>query len=249
MIYGGALLGVPLIMIVLLEVLMIKLDHISKLYPNGVKALDDVSFHIEKGEFVFIVGNSGSGKSTMIKLLMKEVNPTSGHLFIEEKDITKLRRRKIPKLRRSIGVVFQDFRLLEKMTIFNNVAFALKVTEAPSSKIRRNVPMVLSLVGLSKKAKMHPTQLSGGEQQRAALARAIVNNPPILLADEPTGNLDPKTSWEIMKLLVDINLRGTTVVVVTHDKEIVNAMKKRVITLSNGKIIRDMMRGDYGHES
>jgi len=249
MIYGGALLGVPLIIIVLLEVQMIKLDHISKVYPNGVKALDDVSFTIEKGEFVFIVGNSGSGKSTMLKLLMKEINPTKGHLYIEDKEITKLRRGKIPKLRRSIGVVFQDFRLLDKMTIFNNVAFALKVTEAPASKIRRNVPMVLSLVGLSKKTKMYPTQLSGGEQQRAALARAIVNNPPILLADEPTGNLDPKTSWEIMKLLVDINLRGTTVVVVTHDKEIVNAMKKRVITLSHGKVVRDILRGEYGHES
>lgn len=228
---------------------MIQLDHITKIYPSGVKALDDVSFNIDKGEFVFVVGNSGSGKSTLIKLLMKEINPTTGSLFIEEKNITKLRRGKVPKLRRSIGVVFQDFRLLEKMTIFNNIAFALKVTEAPSKKIRRNVPMVLSLVGLSKKAKMHPSQLSGGEQQRAALARAIVNNPPILLADEPTGNLDPKTSWEIMKLLVDVNLRGTTVVVVTHDRDIVNAMKKRVITLKDGRVTRDIIKGDYGYES
>ena len=228
---------------------MIRLENVSKVYPNGVKALDDVSFNIEKGEFVFIVGNSGSGKSTLIKLLMKEINPTDGRLFVEEKEITKLRRRRIPKLRRSIGVVFQDFRLLEKMTVFNNVAFALKVTEAPGSKIRRNVPMVLSLVGLSQKSKMYPTQLSGGEQQRTALARAMVNNPPILLADEPTGNLDPKTSWEIMKLLVDINLRGTTVVVVTHDKEVVNAMKKRVITLKQGRIARDMQKGDYGYEN
>lgn len=227
---------------------MINLEHISKVYPNGVRALDDVSFRIGKGEFVFIVGNSGSGKSTLIKLLMKEANPTEGRIFVEDKEITKLRRGKIPKLRRSMGVVFQDFRLLDKMTVFNNVAFALKVMEASGGKIRRNVPMVLSLVGLSKKSKMHPNQLSGGEQQRVALARAIVNNPPILLADEPTGNLDPKTSWEIMKLLVDVNLRGTTVVVVTHDKEIVNAMKKRVITLSNGKVVRDMQRGDYGHE-
>jgi cell division transport system ATP-binding protein len=180
---------------------------------------------------------------------MKEINPTKGEIFVEEKNITKLRRSKIPKLRRSIGVVFQDFRLLDKMTIFNNIAFTLKVTEAPNRKIRRNVPMVLSLVGLSKKAKMHPKQLSGGEQQRAALARAIVNNPPILLADEPTGNLDPKTSWEIMKLLVDINLRGTTVVVVTHDRDIVNAMKKRVITLKDGKVVRDMLKGDYGYEN
>jgi len=228
---------------------MIRLENVTKVYPNGVKALDDVSFEIEKGAFVFIVGSSGSGKSTLLKLLMKEINPTSGKLHIEDKDITKLRRSKIPKLRRSIGVVFQDFRLLEKMTIYNNVAFTLKVTEAPIRTIRRNVPMVLSLVGLSQKANMHPKQLSGGEQQRAALARAIVNNPPILLADEPTGNLDPKTSWEIMKLLLDINLRGTTVVVVTHDKEVVNSMKKRVITLKDGRVVRDMQKGDYGYEN
>ncbi len=177
------------LMISTLEVRMIKLDHISKVYPNGVRALDDASFTIEKGEFVFVVGNSGSGKSTLIKLLMKEINPTAGKLYIEEKDITKLRRGKIPKLRRSIGVVFQDFRLLEKMTVFNNVAFALKVMEAPGSKIRRNVPMVLSLVGLSKKSKMHPNQLSGGEQQRVVLARAIVNNAhvTIFITDERLG--------------------------------------------------------------
>lgn len=228
---------------------MIRLENVTKIYPGGTKALDDVSFEIDKGEFVFIVGNSGSGKSTLVKLLMKEINTTKGELFIEDKNITKLRRGKIPKLRRSMGVVFQDFRLLEKMTIFNNVAFALKVTEAPARKIRRNVPMVLSLVGLSKKGNMHPSQLSGGEQQRAALARAIVNNPPILLADEPTGNLDPKTSWEIMKLLVDVNLRGTTVVVVTHDRDIVNAMKKRVITLKDGRVTRDVQKGDYGYEN
>lgn len=228
---------------------MIRLENVTKIYPGGTKALDDVSFEIDKGEFVFIVGNSGSGKSTLVKLLMKEINTTKGELFIEDKNITKLRRGKIPKLRRSMGVVFQDFRLLEKMTIFNNVAFALKVTEAPARKIRRNVPMVLSLVGLSKKGSMHPSQLSGGEQQRAALARAIVNNPPILLADEPTGNLDPKTSWEIMKLLVDVNLRGTTVVVVTHDRDIVNAMKKRVITLKDGRVTRDVQKGDYGYEN
>lgn len=228
---------------------MLRLENITKVYPNGVKALDDVSFNIEKGEFVFIVGNSGSGKSTLIKLLMQEIKASSGKIFVEEKDVTKLRHGKVPKLRRSIGVVFQDFRLLDKMTVFNNVAFALKVTEAPSSKIRRNVPMVLSLVGLSRKAKMYPGQLSGGEQQRTALARAIVNNPPILLADEPTGNLDPKTSWEIMKLLVDVNLRGTTVVVVTHDKEVVDSMQKRVITLKHGKVARDVQRGDYGYEN
>jgi len=228
---------------------MIRLENVTKTYPSGVRALDDVSFAINKGEFVFIVGDSGSGKSTLIKLLMKEVTASAGQIYIEDKNITKLRYSKIPKLRRSIGVVFQNFRLLEKMTVYKNVAFTLKVTEAPSRKIRRNVPMVLSLVGLSKKAKHYPKQLSGGEQQRVALARAIVNNPPILLADEPTGNLDPKTSWEIIKLLVDINLRGTTVVVVTHDREIVDGMKKRVITLKEGRIISDRQKGDYGYEN
>ncbi len=228
---------------------MIKLEHITKVYPNGVKALNDVSFRIKKGEFVFVVGNSGSGKSTLIKLLMKEINPTEGEMYIEDRNITKLRRRQIPKLRRSMGVVFQDFRLLNKLTVYQNVAFALKVVEAPPRKIRRNVPMVLSLVGLSKKSKHYPDQLSGGEQQRVALARAVAGNPPILLADEPTGNLDPSTSMEIMKLLVDINMRGTTVVVVTHDREIVNAMKKRVIALKNGEIVRDVEKGDYDYEA
>lgn len=227
---------------------MIRVENISKIYPNGVKALDNISFDIKKGEFVFIVGNSGSGKTTLLKLLMKEINPTEGRIYIEDKDVTELKHRKIPKLRRSMGVVFQDFRLLPKMDVYNNVAFALEVTEATTRKIRRNVPMVLSMVGLSKKARVYPHELSGGEQQRTALARAIVNNPPILLADEPTGNLDPKTSWEIMKLLVDINLRGTTVVVVTHDREVVNIMKKRVITLKNGKIVRDIQEGDYDYE-
>ena len=227
---------------------MIRIENISKIYPNGVKALDDVSFNIEKGEFVFIVGNSGSGKTTLLKLLMKELNPTEGRIYINDKDVTELKHKKIPKLRRSMGVVFQDFRLLPKMDVYNNVAFALEVTEASTRKIRRSVPLVLSMVGLANKARMYPNELSGGEQQRTALARAIVNNPPILLADEPTGNLDPKTSWEIMKLLIDINLRGTTVVVVTHDREVVNVMKKRVITLKNGKLARDILEGDYDYE-
>lgn len=227
---------------------MLRLEHITKVYPNGVKAINDISLNVEKGEFIFIVGNSGSGKSTLLKLLMKELEVTSGKLYIDNQDVTKLKRSKVPKLRRKMGVVFQDFRLLEKMNIYNNVAFALKVTEAPIRKIRRSVPMVLSMVGLAKKAKRYPTELSGGEQQRTALARAIVNNPSILLADEPTGNLDPKTSWEIMKLLVDINLRGTTIIMVTHDREIVNAMKKRVVTLKNGRIVKDIQKGDYGYE-
>jgi cell division transport system ATP-binding protein len=228
---------------------MLRLENVCKTYPNGVKALRDVSIDIKKGEFVFIVGNSGSGKSTLIKLLMKELNPTSGCIYVDGKDVTKLRRGRVPKLRRSFGVVFQDFRLLEKMSVYNNVAFALKVTEAPLRQIRRSVPMVLSMVGLSKKSGRYPSQLSGGEQQRTALARAIVNNPKILLCDEPTGNLDPKTSWEIMKILQDINLRGTTVIVVTHDREIVNAMKKRVITLKNGRLVKDIQKGEYGYET
>lgn len=228
---------------------MIKLEHITKVYPNGVKALNDVSFHIKKGEFVFIVGNSGSGKTTLIKLLMKEIDPTEGELHIENRNITRLRRRQIPKLRRSIGVVFQDFRLLKNLTVYQNVAFALKVVEAPPRKIRRNVPMMLSLVGLSKKSRHYPDQLSGGEQQRVALARAVASNPPILLADEPTGNLDPATSAEIMKLLLDINMRGTTVVVVTHDRDVVNFMKKRVIALKNGVIVSDVEKGDYNYEA
>lgn len=227
---------------------MIQLENVSKVYPNGVKALDNVTLEIEKGEFVFIVGNSGSGKTTFFKLLMKELDPTTGKIIIDGKDVTKIKRHKIPKLRRKIGVVFQDFRLLNKMTIYHNIAFALKITEAPSRKIRRSVPMVLSMVGLSKKSDRYPHELSGGEQQRTALARAIVNNPQILLADEPTGNLDPKTTWEIMKLLVEINLRGTTVIVVTHNREVVNAMKKRVITLKNGAIAKDILKGGYGYE-
>ncbi len=227
---------------------MIQLENVSKVYPNGVKALDNISLEIEKGEFVFIVGNSGSGKTTLFKLLIKEIDASDGKITIEDKDVTRLKRHKIPKLRRKIGIVFQDFRLLNKMTVYQNIAFALKITEAPSRKIRRAVPMVLSMVGLSKKSERYPHELSGGEQQRTALARAIVNNPQILLADEPTGNLDPKTTWEIMKLLVEVNLRGTTVVVVTHNREVVNAMKKRVITLKNGVIAKDVLKGGYGYE-
>lgn len=227
---------------------MIRFENVSKIYPNGVKALDDVSLNIKKGEFVFIVGNSGSGKTTLIKLLMKELDASEGSIFLDDEDITHVKHQKIPKLRRKIGVVFQDFRLLNKMTVYNNVAFALKITETPTKTIRRAVPMTLAMVGLSKKSDRYPTELSGGEQQRTALARAIINNPQILLCDEPTGNLDPKTTWEIMRLLAEINLRGTTVVVVTHNREIVNAMKKRVITLKSGSVVNDIQKGDYGYE-
>lgn len=228
---------------------MIRLEHVTKIYPNGVKALDDVSFSIQKGEFVFIVGGSGSGKTSIIKSIMREIDVTHGNIYIEGVDVTRIRRSKIPKLRRNLGVVFQDFRLLPNRTVYQNIAFALKITETPGRTIRRTVPTLLSMVGLSKMSDMKPNELSGGEQQRTALARAIANNPPILIADEPTGNLDPARSWEIMKLLQDINLRGTTVVVVTHDKEIVDAMKKRVIALANGRVVKDTHRGDYSHET
>ena len=224
---------------------IITLDSVSKSYSNGGPALNDVNIRIKKGEFVFIVGDSGSGKSTLIKLLLRELTPSSGRVIVNNYDLSKLRRRKIAKFRRNIGVVFQDFRLLKDRNVYENVAFAQRVIEVPTRQIKKNVPAMLSLVGLAGKYKAKPKQLSGGEQQRVALARALVNNPPILLADEPTGNLDPRNSWEIMKLLEEINKRGTTVVVVTHNREIVNAMKKRVITVKQGVIISDEEKGEY----
>ncbi|MBE3593074.1 MAG: cell division ATP-binding protein FtsE [Thermoanaerobacter sp.] len=226
---------------------MIKFINVSKRYNKDIIALSNISFEIENGEFVFIVGPSGAGKSTLIKLLLKEEEPTSGSIVINKKDITKLKKREIPYLRRSMGVVFQDFRLLPNKTVFENVAFAMEIVGAHPKEIRRKVPMVLSLVGLSDKAEKYPRQLSGGEQQRVSLARAIVNEPSILIADEPTGNLDPDTSWEIVKLISEINKRGTTVVMATHAKDIVDAMKKRVIALEKGNIVRDEARGVYGY--
>lgn len=228
---------------------MILLSNVTKTYPNGSTALDDVSFFVERGEFVFIVGPSGSGKSTLIKLLMHEETPTDGQVIINNKDIGKLKRREIPYLRRSMGVVFQDFRLLANKTVYENVAFAMDIIGASRKEIRRQVPNVLSLVGLSHKAKSYPRELSGGEQQRVALARALVNNPAFLIADEPTGNLNPKVAMEIMELLDNINKRGTTVIMATHAKEIVDAMKKRVIAIEDGKIVRDETRGGYGYEN
>ena len=227
---------------------MIVLDHVTMQYPTGTKALDDVTFHINKGEFVFIVGSSGSGKTTLIKLLLKEMNPTSGDISVEGKPYSKMKRKEIPMLRRKIGVVFQNFRLLKDRTVFENVAFAQQVVEKSMREIRREVPAMLTMVGLAERYKQYPKELSGGEQQRVALARAIVNRPDIILADEPTGNLDTKNSMEIMRLLEDINKRGTTVVVVTHNKEIVNLMQKRVITLKKGKIISDEEKGGYRDE-
>lgn len=227
---------------------MVVLDHVTMQYPTGTKALDDVTFHINKGEFVFVVGSSGSGKTTLIKLLLKEMNPTSGEISVDDKQYSKLKRKEIPMLRRRIGVVFQNFRLLKDRTVFENVAFAQQVIEKPMREIRREVPATLTMVGLADRYKQFPKELSGGEQQRVALARAIVNQPEIILADEPTGNLDPKNSMEIMRLLEDINRRGTTVVVVTHNKDIVNLMQKRVITLKKGKIISDEEKGGYHDE-
>ena len=228
---------------------MLSLDHVTMKYPTGTAALNDVSFHINKGEFVFIVGSSGSGKTTLIKLLLKELEPTTGTIKVAGKDYSKLKRRDIPKVRREIGTVFQNFRLLKDRTVYENVAFAQRVVETPPRFIRRAVPSMLTMVSLADKYKSYPNELSGGEQQRVALARAMVNNPSILLADEPTGNLDPKNTWDIMNMFDEVNKRGTTVVVVTHDKEIVNAMKKRVITLKKGVIISDEQQGGYIDET
>lgn len=224
---------------------MITLENVSKSYAKGQPALNDVSLHIDKGEFVFIVGNSGSGKSTLIKLLLKELGPTSGTIIVNDQNLGKMKRRKVPKYRRGVGVVFQDFRLLKDRNVYENVAFAQRVIERPNRVIKKRVPEILTLVGLAEKYKSFPRELSGGEQQRVALARALVNRPNILLADEPTGNLDPKNSLEIMKLLEEINERGTTVLVVTHNREIVNSFRKRVITMRKGVIVSDEEEGGY----
>ena len=224
---------------------VIFLDNVSKSYSTGSPALNGVTLRIHKGEFVFIVGDSGSGKSTMIRLLLRELTATEGAVYVMGDDLAKLSHRKIPKLRRNLGVVFQDFRLLKDRNVYENVAFAQRIVEASPKDIRRNVPSILATVGLAGKYKAKTRQLSGGEQQRVALARALVNKPTILLADEPTGNLDPKNSWDIMKLLEEINEAGTTVVVVTHNREIVNSFKKRVITMRKGVIVSDEQEGEY----
>ena len=228
---------------------MIELKDVTKIYDGDVTGVDHLCLKIEDGEFVFLVGESGSGKSTLLKLLMRELVPSEGSITIDGKEITKLRRKKVAELRRNMGIVFQDYRLLQKRTVYENVAFALEVIEIPTRKIRRSVPAALNLVGLSHKSKNYPNEISGGEQQRTAIARAIVNNPPLLLADEPTGNLDPRNSQEIMEVLDAINNRGTTVIVATHDRAIVDAMKKRVIHLENGVIVRDSMGGGYDDEA
>ena len=227
---------------------IIVLDNVVKSYSSGLPAINGISLKIKKGEFVFIVGDSGSGKSTLIKLLLREILPTEGAIYVNKQNVARLRRRKVAKYRRKIGVVFQDFRLLKDRNVYDNVAFAQRVIQVPTKEIKKNVPRVLSMVGLAGKYKAKPKQLAGGEQQRVALARALVNNPPILLADEPTGNLDPNNSWEIMKLFEEINEKGTTVLVVTHNREIVNAMQKRVIAMKKGVIMSDIEKGGYVDE-
>ncbi len=228
---------------------MIELKNVKKEYSKGHAALNGVSVKIEKGEFVFIVGDSGSGKSTLIKLIMKELDPTEGSIVVNGQNLNRMRHRHVAKYRRGLGVVFQDFRLLKDRNIYENIAFALRVTETPMRVIRKKVPAALSLVGLAQKYKSFPKELSGGEQQRVAIARAIVNEPAILLADEPTGNLDPTNSWEIMSLLKEANERGTTVLVVTHNQEIVNEMNERVITMKQGVIVSDEQKGGYIDEN
>ena len=229
---------------------MIIMEDVTKTYSSGsdVPALNGINLHIQEGEFVFIVGKSGSGKSTLIKLLLKELDPTSGKIYVNKKYLNKLTRKKLPYLRRDIGVVFQDFRLLPDRNIYENIAFAQKVVEAPTKKIKSNVLKMLSMVNLLDKYKSYPNELSGGEQQRVAIARALINRPSILLCDEPTGNLDPANSNEIMKILDQVNKQGTTVLVVTHNMEIVQQMKKRTITMSEGKIISDLEKGGYFYE-
>ncbi len=225
---------------------MITFDHVTKKYRTNI-GLDDVSVHIRKGDFVFLVGPSGAGKSTFIKLILKEINADEGKIQVGDFEVTALSNREVPMFRRRVGTVFQDFRLLPKKTVFENVAFAMEVLHKTPRQIRKQVPQILSLVGISDKAHKYPEELSAGEQQRVAIARAIVNNPSVLIADEPTGNLDPLTAWEIMDLLDQINLRGTTIVMVTHAKDIVDRMKKRVIAIEKGKIVRDE-EGRYGYK-
>lgn len=224
---------------------MIEFKNVSKVYTNNVLALSSINTEIDKGEFVFLVGPSGAGKSTFIKLLMKEVDPTSGNIIVNDTDINTLTRKQIPYYRRKIGMVFQDFRLIPSLNVYENVAFAMRIVEAGHREIKKRVPLVLSMVGLSDKYKAFPNQLSGGEQQRVAMARAIVNNPSVLIADEPTGNLDPETADEIMTIMSDINRAGTTILMATHAKNIVNKMKKRVIAIENGVLSRDEQRGRY----
>ena len=227
---------------------MLIMSDVSKVYPGGSVPLQDVNVHIEPGEFVFVVGPSGAGKSTFIKMLFREVLPTTGSIFVNGMDILSLSPKEIPFMRRQLGIIFQDYRLLPDRTVYENVAFAMQVIEAPHRKIKRQVMNMLDLVGLRHRANAYPNELSGGEQQRIAIARAIVNDPVFVIADEPTGNLDPETSWDIMEIFKEINDTGTTIVMATHDKEVVDAMGKRVIAIEHGRIVRDEKEGVYGYE-
>lgn len=224
---------------------MVELKNITMKYPTGNVALKDVSLHIKKGEFVFLIGPSGAGKSTLIRLLTKEINPTQGSIMVNGRNVTRLHKRRIPKYRRQIGIVFQDYKLLEKLNAYNNIAFALDILGKSGRYIRRHVPLLLNLVGLNGKGQQMPLQLSGGEQQRVSIARAVAGNPDILICDEPTGNLDPETSWGLMDLLEKLNTYGTTIIMATHSRDIVDVMKKRVIELEDGVLIRDEEQGGY----
>lgn len=228
---------------------MIEMQDVWKTYSNGTHALQGIDVKIDKGEFVYVVGPSGAGKSTFIKLMYREEKPTKGTIFLNHFNLNKLKERQIPQVRRSIGVVFQDFKLLPRLTVYENVAFAMEVIEAPKRTIKPRVNKVLDMVKLKHKSKCFPDELSGGEQQRVALARALVNSPSLIIADEPTGNLDPDTSWEIMNYFEKINMHGTTIVMATHNREIVNTMKRRVLAIENGRIVRDEERGEYGYEN
>ena len=227
---------------------IIALDRVSKHYSTGVDALRDITIRIDNGEFVFVVGKSGSGKSTFIKLLLKELDPSEGKLYVGGRQVTHLKRKQVSLYRRQIGVVFQDFRLLANKTVYENIAFAQQIIGMSGRETERNVAIVMEMVGLTGKGKVYPGELSGGEQQRVAIARALINRPVILLADEPTGNLDPQTAWDIMMLLQEVNQSGTTVVVVTHNNDIVDVMQKRVITLDQGTVIHDEKKGGYQYE-
>ncbi|OEH92214.1 cell division ATP-binding protein FtsE [Bacillus solimangrovi] len=227
---------------------MIEMKDVFKQYPNGVMAVNGINVQIGQGEFVYVVGPSGAGKSTFIKMMYSEERPTKGSIAINGIELTKLKEKKVPYLRRNIGIVFQDFKLLPKLSVYENVAFALEVIEEQPKAIKKRVMEVLDLVRLKHKARFLPDELSGGEQQRVSIARSIVNYPKVMIADEPTGNLDPETSWDIMNLFEEINNRGTTVLMATHNREIVNTMRKRVIAIEHGKIVRDELRGDYGYE-
>ncbi|MCR6112101.1 cell division ATP-binding protein FtsE [Bacillus sp. A301a_S52] len=227
---------------------MIQMQDVWKTYPNGVMAVNGISINIKKGEFVYVVGPSGAGKSTFIKMIYREEKPTRGEITIDNQELTKIKERHIPYLRRNIGVVFQDFKLLQSLTVYENVAFAMEVIEEDKETIRQRVMNVLDIVRLKNKARFMPDELSGGEQQRVSIARAIVNKPAVLIADEPTGNLDPETSWEIMHILEEINERGTTIVMATHNRDIVDNMRKRLIAIEGGRIARDELRGTYRYE-